>query len=549
MSEVQVISAKDTEAKLDARRVRQVAQSNAALWAETFIRTESGEPFSFARHIYQVEPMAVCAPKEDVQKATQGGFTLATMLKLLHAMITGRIKQGAIYLFPTDIKVGEFSQLRWGPLIDNNPGEIGRFLQRTNNVHNKRVRNANLMMRGAQLSHGIQNLERESVALRSDPADVLVCDELDLMPPYAVAKGRGRLGHSELAWEWNLSNPTIPGYGIHKGFQDSDQRHWMVRCAGCNEWWCLEIEFPAILRRLADGRVIRACLRCGRELDIDKGQWVAKFPSRSADHIGRWWSQLNSHYVDPGLILQEFNDPPEGNVGDVKRLRLGMPHLDEQYGLTKDQVLLRCGTEPAAAASAASCAMGVDVGPKLHVVVGYRLTNDAYRVLALLLVDGWGELDQAARAFHAEVTSIDNEPEIHAARSYQAAGPGRIWLSDYVDSVLPAHYDAKTRVVSVNRTEILDTTHYYLTTPGRLVLPRVNTLVQLFAEHCSAMAKIVTKDARTGEAKSRYISKGPDHFRHAFANFLLAARQQVPVEYRGTHTQRAPRRSRFDLYT
>ena len=30
-----------------------------------------------------------------------------------------------------------------------------------------------------------------------------------------------------------LSNPSLPGYGIDEAYQVSDQRHWTVRCSEC----------------------------------------------------------------------------------------------------------------------------------------------------------------------------------------------------------------------------------------------------------------------------------------------------------------------------
>jgi hypothetical protein len=550
MSGVEIISA----AKSDLGLARQLARANAAVWAETHLRVESGAAFSFARHRYQLEPMSLDHPCVAVRKGTQGGWTLLIMLRMLHAMIHGPIRQGVIYLFPTDVKVGEFSQLRWGPLIDNNPGAIGRYVQRTNNVHNKRITRAtgsggsSLMMRGAQLSHGVQGVERESVALRSDPADVVVYDELDLMPPYAVEKARGRLGHSDLKWQWSLSNPTIDGYGIDLDWQQGDQRHWMIRCGACNRWWCLEIEFPACLRRMADGAVQRACLACGRQLNIDQGQWVAKYPARSPERISYWWSQLNSHYVAPGQILAAFQQPPQGNLGDVKRLMLGLPHLDAEAGLEPAKILLCCTQDPPAASSTTATVMGVDVGKMLHVVVGQRLTADSVRILAVLLVESWDQLRVLERAYAVEVGCIDNEPELRGARDYQAASRAQIWLSDYVVSVQPAAYDTKTRLVRVNRNEILDDTHYYLTHPGRLLLPKPTALVEQFARECANMAKIVRQDALTGKQAVTYITRnGPDHFRHAFANFLLAAKLQVPTMVRSTHHSRQ-KSTAFDLF-
>ena len=322
------------------RVVRAMARSDAALWAESAIKLPGGAAFSFRRHVYQIEPLSIWGPRETTRKATQGGFTLVYILKALWALIHGKAPQGVIYLFPTDDKVGLFSQSRFTPLIDANPFSLGAHMRRTNNVHLKQVGSAMLFFAGGQLPHRVQGLDPESVALRSDPADVIVEDEKDLMDPAVTAKARGRLGHSTLKLEIDLSNPTIPHYGVDLTWQASDQRHWMVRCQACNEWWCLEIEFPQILQRRPDGRVIRACLKCGRELDIDAGEWVPKYPERSRVHVGRWWSQLNSHYVDPATILAEWNDPPEGNVADVHRLRLGLPYLDAQHGLSPVDVLL-----------------------------------------------------------------------------------------------------------------------------------------------------------------------------------------------------------------
>ena len=527
---------------------RKLFGANAAIWAASQVKVESGEPFSFERHRYQLEPMCLDHPNVCFRKATQGGFTLIVMLRMLFAMLKGHITQGVIYLFPTDTKVGEFSQLRWTSLIDNNPVSIAQYIRRTNNIHNKRVGHASLMMRGAQLTQSIGGLDKESVALRSDPADVIVFDEKDLMPANAISKARGRLGHSELKWEWSLSNPTIPNFGIDADWEASDKRHWALACGACNHWNFLEIEYPRCLRREVDGRVIRVCVKCGRELDLDgRGEWVPELPNRSAERIGYWWSQLNSHYVDPGLILREMEDPPEGNLGDVKRLRLGLPHLDAQYGLTPEDVLMLCTAEPAASASRVPTCIGVDVMKQLYVVLGYCLRPDCYQIIACLILDGFEAFETVARTFYAEVTCIDNEPDLHAARRYQETGPGEVWLSDYIESVGSARYDLASGVVKINRTEALDQTHYVLTKPGRLRLPRATPLIRQFADECAAMAKVVRKDPLTGDLKSFYFSKGPDHFRHAFVNFLLAAKRQSPILLRSTDATPTGGRG-FDLF-
>jgi hypothetical protein len=550
---MEVISSKQTEARIEARRAKMVAESNAAIWAETYLRNEFGEPFSFVDRVYQIEPMTLSHPCVACRKGTQGGWTLAFIIRMAFGMIRGEIPRGVIELFPTDDKVSDFSQRRWTPFLDQNRWLLSQYMKSTANVHTKRIGTANLMFIGGQLPHTIQGVDAQSIALTSDPADVIVYEERDLIPEYAIGKARGRLAASRLGWEWSLANPTVPKYGIDALWEAGDQRHWSMRCSACNEWNFPDIEFPNCLMQEPGGEVYLGCIRCRAKLNPRIGRWVPKFPERSKDAISYWSSQLHSvsPACHPRVILAEYNHPPQNNLGDVIKLRLGRPYLDAQYGMTADDVLLRCGTEPQAAASSIPTAMGVDVGAALHVVLGLRLTNDAYRVLACLLVSGWDELKLVANAYNVEVSSLDNEPEIHKAREYQATGRGRIWLSDYTTSVAPYHYDEKTGVITANRTQILDETHFYIMTPGRLVLPAVNTNVKIFAEHCAAMVKIVVKNPRTGAQDAMYRPRGdkPDHFRHAFANFLLAARQQVPVEYRRTHPRsNTPRRTGFNLY-
>ncbi len=527
---MQIIGSSKTD-----RVAKALAASDAALWAQTQIRLPGGEPFSFAKHLYQIEPLSLDHPNVCCRKASQGGWTLLFLLKELFMLVTRKFCQGAIHFFPTDDKVGAFSQLRFVPLVDANPVSLGAHLAKTNNVHNRQIGTAALMFRGMQLNTQISGVAKESVALRADPSDMNVYDERDLMPANALGKARGRLGHSAWKWEWSLSNPTIPHYGIDREYEESDQRHWMIRCPACNAWWSPDIEFPAILRRLADGRVLLACLTCGHELDIDQGQWVAKYHERSKTAVGYWWSRLNSHFETPAAILAAWEHPPENNIADVYRYVLGRAYLEAQYGLSANDVLLCCTPELPASSSLLPTVMGVDVGKQLHVLIGQRLTADSLRILTALLVDSFDELAAVGRAFNVEVTAIDNEPEIRAAREYQGRGPGQIWLSDYIDSVLPAAYDETTRVVKVNRTEILDATHYYIRTPGKLWLPAPTEVVKMFADHCAALAKVVEKNPKTGDVKGVYVQTGPaDHFRHAFANLILAARRQTPIQYRST---------------
>jgi len=526
--------------------IRRIAASSAALWAETHLRLETGEPWSFRDHVYQIEPMTIVAPRISIKKAAQLGMTLVCIGKTLWAMVTGKTPAGVIVLFPTDKKVTEFSETRWGPFLRTNAAYLSRWVKSTNNKHNKRIRNANLMFRGAKVTQRIGGIAEESSALRSDPADVIVRDESDLHPPASHEMALGRMLHSELQWDWSLSNPTIPGYGIDAEFEAGDQRYWMIRCSGCNQWWAPDYEFPSILCRASDGSVHLACLKCGKRLDPNLGEWLAFHPDRSKDHVSYMMSQMIRPQKDLRHLLDAYENPPDGDLAAVMRFKFGRAYIDSSLALTPEAVLLCCTAETMWT-KATKTAIGVDVGPHhLHCVIGRRLSEDAYQVGALAMLPDWEQLSNLFRQFGCEVASIDNEPEVHMAREFQAQQRAEVWLSDYIHTTRGYQYDQAQRVIRCSRNEILDETHFRLSTAGKLRLPAVNTLVKDFSVQCTNLCKVIEKRPGTGDLIVTYIQRGPDHWRHALANFLLAARRQHGTV--GAHETTTPANQGFTLF-
>jgi phage terminase large subunit GpA-like protein len=142
--------------------------------------------------------------------------------------------------------------------------------------------------------------------------DVLVFDELDEATPDAKTLAKERLSHSSYKRIVELSNPSLPDFGIDEVYRQSDQRHWHLKCPACGAWTCLEKEFPValnaevrVIRRRADGSAYRACPKCDAELDPDRGEWVADFPGREIH--GYLISQLFSSTIDPGEILEDYH--------------------------------------------------------------------------------------------------------------------------------------------------------------------------------------------------------------------------------------------------
>ena len=74
----------------------------------------------------------------------------------------------------------------------------------------------------------------------------------------------------------------------------------------------------------------------------------------------------------------------------------------------------------------------------------------------------------------------------------------------------------------VNRTEALDATRSAIR-EKRVVLPRRTPMVEEFAKHMAADAKILDEDPDTGAKRYRYVRTAEDHFSLAFTYAWMAA--------------------------
>jgi len=196
-----------------------------SIWALDKIRLD-GKPFSFEGHEYLRGLYDDTTPHVVVIKAAQLGVTTWAILRSLHGCLSGLT---VLYFFPTKTDVLDFSRSRVNPLIAAN-AFLTRAIKETDTAGLKRIGDAYLYLRGMQ----------STVGMKSVPADVVVFDELDEATPDAKALARERLSHSDYRRMVELSNPSLPGYGIDEAFQESDQRAWMIKCQSCGHWSSME---------------------------------------------------------------------------------------------------------------------------------------------------------------------------------------------------------------------------------------------------------------------------------------------------------------------
>ena len=458
-----------------------------------------GKPFSFDRHEYLLEPYQDEHPHQVELKATQLGLTTKALLKALYGAKWGGYK-GVLYMFPSKTDVSDFSRSRISPLIEENP-DISGWIKDTDSVNLKKIGDAFLYLRGM----------KSRVGLKSIPVDFEVFDELDEAPPLAEDMAMERMAHSEFKHVLKLSNPTLPDYGIDKAFQGTDQRHWLLKCEKCGGYTNLVETFPDCLQQRGD-RVIRACRKCGGELNPSIGEWVAKYPG--ADKRGRQYSQLFSHYVEPADILHQFRTT--NNLTDFYNLKIGIAYVEAHNRLTVQQILDLCDTEMLSG-SKDPCYMGVDQGKYLHVVIG-----QPKRVVHLNVYRDWEELDSLMRNFNVVRCVVDALPETRNARAFAKRFPGKVFLNYYnVHQKGSYSWNEGELIVQCNRTESLDSSHNEIQN-GEIALPKECEVVREFANHLHNVAKKLEEDEETGSKRYVYVKLGTDHFRHAFNYEVMA---------------------------
>jgi hypothetical protein len=94
--------------------------------------------------------------------------------------------------------------------------------------------------------------------------------------------------------------------GVDRIWEDSDQKHWFIKCSGCNK------EDFITLNNIVNNQFV--CLKCGKELERRHGRWVK-----------RWRDKETSGYWIPLLIC------PWVSAAEIKKKELSGEMTEEQF--------------------------------------------------------------------------------------------------------------------------------------------------------------------------------------------------------------------------
>lgn len=544
-----------------------IASVSPGYWASVLypMKLANGQTFTFEGREYMKEYIELTVVEKVSIKATGGGFSEAAIIRSIHGMRYGRYSQGVGYYFPTDDDMIDYVKSRFNPLILHNRESIGRFMRSgsggkvTDAASIKRIGNANLYMRGTTMKPGEEGGARQSTKTSAIHIDRAVLDEVDQMEADAIAKIRGRLGNAcvdgikgfhEMEY---LGNPSDEDRGVDLLWQASDQRYWFRNCT-CGGITCAELEFLSdpekcvgfytdIADREAHHQPIGyvRCVKCGKPVGIRHGVWIPQKPMCKT-RAGFNWSHLTSEYHDPARILKDYRNPPEGNLGDVYRLDLGLAYSSQDDKLRKDMVWACCTNEGVLDKHQGPCAMGVDNDDKKHVVIGGRLGNEKYKVFKVCRVEDFKVCLDLVRLFNVKTCVVDIRPNKDSALEFQKACTKfgcRVFLCEYTDSILvDAAYNDDIGLVKTYRTGIFDKTHR-LFVNNDILLPRRCGAIDEYALQCCNCVKSKEINKKTRQIIYRYkkTGGGNDHYRNSTNYFVLAANKTSTIKAKGFKRQ------------
>ena len=530
----------------DPQFVEAMMAEDSVVWAlKNKIKLMGGTTFTLDGCAYIADIMRDRARNIVVMKGAQARITTVFMLRAIHALRYRKYPQGSIYYFPKKEAVENFSKTRFGPLIADNPC-IRRHLKNTNSVNIKRVGDAFLRLLGASSTTDIQG-KKDSTAVRSEPSDEAVMDEYDLFNEAIADMIPDRLLNSTLKLMVWLGTPTIPDYGIHKKFVDSDQKFRMIKCHACNEYTCITDEFPNSISYQKKNthesyKPYFCCIKCKKEIYVADGEFVAKYPSRynpkyptegiSGYHV----SHLITSNCELSLVMSRHEEAilDGSKMGTFYNSMLGFPYIAIEDRLRPQDVFNCCGDEQMQTSSTVGTAMAADIMKTNRVVIARKMKNGA-KIIYMARVSGFDALYDLVERFNVRSACVCLRPYEESFRKFQArcgnrkdqyGNPNKVTVYgvEYRDkqrNLLKT--DDESGIYVLHRTEAMDGSQVWIRS-GKLEIPRRCEEVNVFAKECCNTAKTLETNEKTGDKTFRYreVGTGGDHYRHC-VNYLELA--------------------------
>jgi|TARA_R100001530_G_scaffold119297_1_gene86463 ssDNA-binding Zn-finger/Zn-ribbon topoisomerase 1 len=480
------------------------------------MKTETGVPLDFDDHLFMYDIYSDFSPKMVCKKAAQITFTTMMIFKLFY--IAQKKKMDVIYTLPTGNDVKDVVGAKINRIIDNNP-VLQEYIDR-DSVEQKRVGNSVVYFRGTMTTR----------AALSISSDWNIYDELDRSDMNIVDQYSTRLQHSKYQWESYFSNPSVPGHGVDRYWERSDQKHWFIKCGGCKEEQYLD--FP---ESICFERKVYQCKSCHKALTRKErrlGRWVAKYKDK--EFSGYWISLLMAPWVSAAEIIEKYETKPRDQFDNFV---LGLEHHGSGNSVSEETIMQNVTSE--VNTQEGRIVMGLDTGLTLWYVVGNK-DGIFYHNSA----ESYDEIESLLRRYPKMIIVADAHGDLIKIRELQEKYQGRIYLCYYsVDSKhreLIRWGEKKDHgIVHVDRNRMIQFVIDEFTTK-RIALNGTYDEWFEFSQHYKNLYRMAIENKRLGIMERRWEHNGPDHYAHAtsywrtgmnkFADGGLQVAGTVPID-------------------
>lgn len=376
--------------------------------AKNQIKTEDGFVLDFHDHTFMIdiyEEMALFERDIAGLKGAQVTFSTTAINAVLWLAKHRGIN--IIYTLPTFEDVRQFSGGKINRIIAQNPA-YQEWVKEKDTVEQKVVGNNIIFFRGT-------HTQKAAMMVSSD---LNVYDEIDASNQEVIAQYSTRLQHSKYKREYFFSHPSVPGNGVDKPWQRSDQKHWFVKCGACNEWQYLD--WP---ESIDPKRGVYQCKKCQAEITDDmrrEGQWVRKYKDREIS--GYWIPLLICPWVPATEVLKYHREKPADYFYNKV---LGLPFVGGGNIVQQHEIYQNLTQE--VHKQSGRIVIGVDTGIKLRYVIG-----DDDGLFYYGECDDYDELEKFLKRWSRAIMVMDRGGDIIGPRKLQEKYPGRVFLATYV---------------------------------------------------------------------------------------------------------------------
>lgn len=371
------------------------------------IKTEDGGEYSFKSHKFMFDVLRELARLEKdvvVYKAAQIGFSTAAMLATFWVAMNKHID--IIYTLPTQSDVKDFAGGKINRIIAQNP-ILQKWVKDRDTVEQKMVGDNIIYYRGTFVQKAAMMVS----------SDLNAYDEIDASDQRVIEQYSTRLQASDLQRQWYFSHPSVPGNGVSKHWEKSDQRHWFITCPHCGYE-----QFMSFPESFDLEKEVYVCKKCAGELDDDtrtKGRWVQKYTDR--DSIGFWIPLWICPWVDAKKIIKYYNEKsPEYFTNKVA----GLPYVGSGNKPTYDMITKNISTDTVDVDG--RIVIGCDTGLTQYYVVGN--SNGLFHYGK---ASGYDEIEGFLKKWKKAIVVFDAGGDLVKPRELREAYPGRVFLCHY----------------------------------------------------------------------------------------------------------------------